>query len=75
MKLAFAFTLAHLPVVRDAGSVDTLTRATIARGTGMFQINEAEFVWAVSKAVVIVLSSFASIIALAWVGHKKIFPE
>jgi len=41
----------------------------------MFQINDAEFVWAVSKAVVIVLSSFASIIVLAWVGHKKIFPE
>jgi len=45
------------------------------RGFRMFEINDAQFVWAVSKAAVILLSSFASIMVLAWVGYKRIFPQ
>jgi hypothetical protein len=41
----------------------------------MFELNDPQLAWAISKSVAVVLSGFASIILLAWVGHKKISPK
>jgi len=41
----------------------------------MFELNDPQLTWAISKSIAVILSGFASIVILAWVGHKKIFPK
>jgi hypothetical protein len=39
----------------------------------MFQINDSDFTWAITKAAFIVVSGFVLILALAWVAFRSTF--
>jgi hypothetical protein len=39
----------------------------------MFQINDSDFTWAVTKAAFIVVSGFVLILGLAWVAFRSTF--
>jgi hypothetical protein len=39
----------------------------------MFQINDSDFTWAITKAAVIVISGLVLIVGLAWVAFRSTF--
>jgi hypothetical protein len=39
----------------------------------MLIVDEAEYAWAIGKALLAVISGFSLVVYLAWMGSKKIF--
>jgi hypothetical protein len=44
-------------------------------GESMFQTNDSDFMWAVTKAAFIVVSGFVLIVGLAWAAFRSTFLE
>jgi len=45
------------------------------RNRDMYIVEDPILSWAVTKAFLIVVSGFGSILGLAWAGSRKIFPN
>jgi hypothetical protein len=41
----------------------------------MVVVSDPDLSWAVTKAVLVVVSAFASVLCLAWTGGRKAFPS
>jgi hypothetical protein len=41
----------------------------------MFSGNDPEFLWALTKAALIIACSFVLVVGLAWLAAKKAFPK